>query len=126
MVFNQGRWNGGKGQGLQIYMLNGLVSLQEEGTGMPQHTWCCERTTSKSWFSFHHVGPRDGTQVLKLGGKCLYPLSHLADPSTIVFRDSWHVCFGNWLLREQVNHQWKKKSLFGILKCVQKLKRDHE
>ena len=29
---------------------------------------------------FHHVGPRDQTQVLRLGCKHLYPLSHVAGP----------------------------------------------
>lgn len=29
-------------------------------------------------FSFHHVGPRDYTQVVILEGKHLYPMSHLA------------------------------------------------
>lgn len=26
------------------------------------------------------LGARDGTQVVRLGTKCLYPLSHLASP----------------------------------------------
>lgn len=28
--------------------------------------------------SFHHVGPKGGTQVINLGGKQLYLLNHLA------------------------------------------------
>lgn len=28
----------------------------------------------------HYVGPRDPTQDFRLGGNCLYPLSHLASP----------------------------------------------
>lgn len=30
--------------------------------------------------SFYHVGPRDQTQVISPGGKCLYRLSHLTRP----------------------------------------------
>lgn len=36
-----------------------------------------QRTTFRSWFSFHYRGPRDGTQVLRFGSRYLYPLSHL-------------------------------------------------
>lgn len=30
--------------------------------------------------SIHHVGPRDQTQAVRLGGRRLYALSHLASP----------------------------------------------
>lgn len=32
---------------------------------------------------FHYMGPRDGTQVVSLVGKCLYPHSHLTSPRNI-------------------------------------------
>jgi hypothetical protein len=34
--------------------------------------WRSEDNLFKLVFFFHHVGPRDGTQVFRLGGKCLY------------------------------------------------------
>lgn len=42
---------------------------------------------------FHHVGPRDGTQVISLGSKHHYPLSHLANPYEVV----WQPCLGDSL-----------------------------
>jgi hypothetical protein len=33
--------------------------------------------------SFYCVGPKDGTQVIRLGGKHLYPLSHHLAVSTL-------------------------------------------
>lgn len=33
--------------------------------------------------SLHHVGPRDETQVVRLGVRCLYSLSHLAGPKYV-------------------------------------------
>lgn len=37
-----------------------------------------QRTTCRSWFLFFHpVDPRDGTQVVRFGGKSLQLLSHL-------------------------------------------------
>lgn len=38
-------------------------------------------TICGSWFFpfFHHVGPREGTQVVRFGTKYLYPLSNLAE-----------------------------------------------
>lgn len=43
-------------------------------------TWCVyrgQRTAYRNWFCFHHVDPWDQTQVIGLGGECLYPQSHL-------------------------------------------------
>lgn len=34
--------------------------------------------------SIHYVGPRDQTQIMKLGSKPFYPLSHLDNPSSDV------------------------------------------
>ena len=39
---------------------------------------------------FHHVGPRDGTQVISLGSKHHYPLSHLVNPYEVF----WKPCLG--------------------------------
>lgn len=40
------------------------------------HTWRSEHNFHKLVLS-HHVGPEDGTQDARPGGKSLYPLSHL-------------------------------------------------
>lgn len=37
-----------------------------------------QRTTCEVWFSFHHVGPRDQTQVIRPGEKHPYSLCHLS------------------------------------------------
>lgn len=44
------------------------------GTMMPM--WNAMEDLKDSGLCFHHVGPRDRTQVLSLGDKCLYLLSH--------------------------------------------------
>lgn len=36
-----------------------------------------EESSQDSVLSFHHVGLGDQTQVVRFGGKCLYPLEHL-------------------------------------------------
>lgn len=38
------------------------------------------RQLQESVFSFHHGGPRDQIQVLRLKGRYLYLLSHLTSP----------------------------------------------
>lgn len=44
-----------------------------------QHTWWrSEANFQESEISFYHVGPRDGTQVVRLGGR--YFLRHLSRP----------------------------------------------
>lgn len=42
-----------------------------------------ERTTHGSQFSPTVLGPRDSAQVICLGGRLLYLLSHLASPRTV-------------------------------------------
>lgn len=41
--------------------------------------------------SFHHVGLGDWTHVLELGGRCLYPLTHLTCPisTTFYIKEKW-------------------------------------
>lgn len=39
----------------------------------------------KSVLPFHHVEPRDQPQVITLSGQCLYPMSHSARISELVF-----------------------------------------
>lgn len=39
---------------------------------MSQCTWLSEDNLEESVLSLHHVGPRDYTQIIRLGGKCLY------------------------------------------------------
>lgn len=43
-----------------------------------QSRWQSEANFEGSDLPFHHVGPRDQTQVVRLGGKSLHPLSHLS------------------------------------------------
>lgn len=45
-----------------------------------------------SWFSFHYVGPRDQTQIIRIEGKHLYMPSHLASPSVGFLERCMHVC----------------------------------
>lgn len=39
--------------------------------------WSSKDNLCKSVLLFYHMGPDEWTQVIKLGGMCLYPLSHL-------------------------------------------------
>lgn len=43
--------------------------------------WRLENILQESILPFHHVGPGDWTQVVRLGSKCLYLPSHLPSPS---------------------------------------------
>ena len=48
-----------------------------------------QRTTCRSLgsiFFLHYIGSGDLTQVVRLGSKHLYPLSHLAGPNFLSFR----------------------------------------
>lgn len=42
------------------------------------------KSENKLILSFHRLGPRDQTQVIRLGSKYLYPLGHLADQGVAV------------------------------------------
>jgi hypothetical protein len=42
--------------------------------------WRSENSIQESVLSFYHLSPRNQTQVLKLGGCCLYLQSHLTGP----------------------------------------------
>lgn len=60
-----------------------FINLLCIGTGVctcvfmcPQHTYGGQTTTYKSWFSLHHVSPRDLIQDIWLGSKCLYLLGN--------------------------------------------------
>lgn len=44
---------------------------------MPLHVSQSENNLRVSILSFYYVGSRDSAQFTLLGGKCLYPLSHL-------------------------------------------------
>lgn len=41
------------------------------------YIWKSEDNCKESVLSFHHVGLRDQTEVIRLGGKHLYPLSKI-------------------------------------------------
>lgn len=42
--------------------------------------WKTEVNLQESFLSFYHVGPKVGTQVIRLGSKHLWVLCHLSDP----------------------------------------------
>jgi hypothetical protein len=44
------------------------------------HILRSEDNLQESVFSFHRVGPKDGTQVVRFGSKLSYPLRPLAGP----------------------------------------------
>lgn len=44
------------------------------------YVWKSEESLWELVLSFHHVGPRDGTHVIRLNNKFLYLLSHLSSP----------------------------------------------
>lgn len=45
---------------------------------VPWHTWGTEDNLEEMGLFFHHVNSGGPTQVIRCGGKCLYPLKHLA------------------------------------------------
>lgn len=67
------------------------------------HTCGSQRTRCRPWFSSSPYGSRDGTPV-RLGGKHLYPLSHLSGPALLIFlMISDHVLIGDEFLAEQIS-----------------------
>ena len=55
-----------------------------------------ENNLLESALSFYRVDARDGTQVDGLGGKHIYPQSHLAaSPVWFLMPQSLHLCNGN-------------------------------
>lgn len=48
-------------------------------------TVCVQKTICGDQFSFQQVGPKDQTQVITLGNKCLYLLSHLTSSNRSFF-----------------------------------------
>lgn len=44
--------------------------------------WRSEGNVQESVLFFHHMGPRYQTQVVRFGGKTLYPLSHFSSPQS--------------------------------------------
>jgi hypothetical protein len=49
-------------------------------------------------FSFYHMCPGNGTQVIRIGNKCPYQLSHLAGPPFSVFIARQHCALGRSLM----------------------------
>lgn len=54
--------------------------------------------------TFHHVGPGDLAEVVRLAGKCLYPLSHPAGPLCF-YLDLANICFPGFSLRHPAQPQ---------------------
>lgn len=44
------------------------------------HLWTLEDNFQESVLSFYHVGPRNGTWVIRLGNMCLHLMNHLINP----------------------------------------------
>lgn len=85
---------------------------------------CGDQRTTYGSLSFHHGGSGDETQVVRLGGVCLYSLSHLADltdelgslkfaftctcspftPPMVIFRSSILISFIIYLLLSSQAH----------------------
>jgi hypothetical protein len=65
--------------------------------------WRSENNFQGPVLSFHHVKPGNRTQVFRLGGRCLSPLSHLTSLLSGIFRSNftnfippswnWMACF---------------------------------
>ena len=50
-----------------------------------EHLWKSEDIFSESVHVLHHVVPGTRTHVIRLGGKCFYPVCHLMDPLNLDF-----------------------------------------
>lgn len=61
---------------LEFYAFVVCVEIDNQAT---VHVGRSEDNLQESVPSFHHVGLRDQAQVIRLGGKHLYSLSHLTD-----------------------------------------------
>lgn len=59
--------------------------------------------------SFHHVGPRDGSQVLGFGRKLLHPLSHLDCLLPTLFFEG-RISQGTWSIPIQLNYQTSQQA----------------
>ena len=53
--------------------------------------WISEDNLQESVLPFHYADLRDGTQVIMLSSKHLYPLSHLSSPKCSRFPPTWQV-----------------------------------
>lgn len=62
---------------------------------VPQCMWEGQRMAFVSFviLSFHHVSPNDRTQVLRLGDKCPYLLSHLTHWPRVICLFGFCCCF---------------------------------
>lgn len=57
-----------------------MFYLWREEPACAAHRWSSEDNLQVSVLSFHFRAPWDQTQVIRLGIKCLCPLSHLSGP----------------------------------------------
>ena len=48
-----------------------------------------------SFLFIYHAGPKDGSQVVRLGGECLHQLGHLASPCAYGSRAPLNIYVGN-------------------------------
>lgn len=60
-----------------LFVLCVCVWRGGEALCMPRHVWRGKRSTCRGWIFNHPEGPRDETQVMRLGSRCLYLLGHL-------------------------------------------------
>lgn len=80
------------------------------GVFIPQHVCGGHRTISGVTPSFHHVDPRDGIQVFRLGSKCLYLMSHLYVLEGCYLSTAWFSC-------TQINITMLKGGFVATINC---------
>lgn len=73
----------------------GSLSIEPSHTYM--HVYTCHSTCVEVWEQrsgvlFYHVGSRDQIQVVKLGAKYLYLLSHFKSYLNILKKKNWTIC----------------------------------
>lgn len=72
------------------------------GFHVPQHTCGLQRTACES--SLLPAGLRAQTRILRLGGKCFYLLSYLADPKEIFFKRAFVISSHPLVVQRNVLH----------------------
>jgi hypothetical protein len=55
-----------------------MYACAHVNVNVPACIWKSDESLREEPFSFHHVGPRYPTEVMRFDGMCLYRISHLA------------------------------------------------
>lgn len=92
---------------LLVFLVNSRCSVVDNQEESSRCVWRLEDNFWELVFSFYPVGPRDQTQVCRLGNRCFNPLSHLTSQLhpflfffCVVIALLWkkHVCCEGFLL----------------------------